>query len=235
MHSRDELRDRSVELEPAWHELGDGTKACYPIDPDGGGTWVAAHENGFYIGLINLNLSDDELDPDRPIANRSRGLLIPELIKLGNAQDANTKLDQMDLRGFSPFRMVLIGKKTSGEYEFIAKRFDGVQLEDLQQFSALNHPVCYASSGLGDKLVQCRVPLFESSVAIEPNIENQRQYHRHQWEDRPELSVMMSRPDARTSSVTSVLVEGGNQPKILYDRFPIGDPVCDPVGAGMLR
>lgn len=235
MHSRDELRDRSVELEPSWHELGDGTKASYPIDPDRGGTWVAAHENGFYIGLINLNLSDDELDPDRPIANRSRGLLIPELIQLGNARDASAKLDQMDLRGFSPFRMVLVGKAHSGGYEFTAKRFDAMQLVDLQPFTALDAPICFASSGLGDELVQCRIPLFASSVAQDPNIENQRRYHRHQWADRPELSVMMSRADARTSSVTSVFVEGDQRPKILYDRFPIGDPVCDPVGAGMLR
>ena len=235
MHSRDELRSRSPEIAPSWHEIGDGSRANYPVDPDAGGTWVAVHENGFYLGLLNLNLPDHELDADRPIASRSRGLLIPELIQAGCVEDAIAMIENMDLAGTSPFRLIVAGRGQGGRYVYAAKQFRGVWLSDVQQITELDRPVCFASSGLGDSLVQCRLPVFDEMMALEATIENQHAFHQHQWADRTEFSVMMSRPDARTSSVTSVVAAGEKEPKILYERFTIGDPVCDPVGAGMLR
>lgn len=234
LHSRDELRSRSAEIPPSWHELGDGTSACWPTDPDAGGTWVGVHENGFYLGLLNLNLRQDQLPKDFA-PWRSRGLIIPELIRLGTIGAAMERIQSMDLTGLSPFRLVLVGKDATGMYSYSIVRFDGVNLGVVQAVQSLDEPICLASSGLGDELVQCRIPLFEEMVGFNPTFANQSAFHRHQWADRPAYSVLMSRLDARTSSVTSVEAMGQDRPKIVYDPIPMGDPVCDPVGAGMLQ
>jgi len=235
MHSRDEQRTRSNELEPRWQALENGTRACWPTDPDGGGTWVAAHESGLFLGLLNLNLPEEELDPDRPAFTRTRGLIIPELIGLKSVGDVVDAIRAMDLLGISPFRLAMLGFGEDGRVMVSVARFDGVQLTMPTPLSVLDTPVCLASSGLGDALVQCRLPLFEEMVGCDANPGTQRAFHRHQWDDRPELSVMMSRPEARTSSVTTVEAIRGQCPKIVYEPVALGDPNFDPIGAGLLR
>jgi len=235
MHSRDEQRSRSSELEPSWHALGNGSRACWPTDPDGGGTWVGVHESGLYLGLLNLNLTEDELDPAHPPFTRTRGLIIPELIGLRSVGDAVDAIRAMDLLGISPFRLAMLGFGDNGQTMIAVARFDGVQLTIPTPLSELVAPVCLASSGLGDELVQCRLPLFNDMVGRDSNRASQRAFHRHQWGDRSELSVMMSRPDARTSSVTRVEAIPGKCPKIEYEPIAMGDPKFDPIGAGMLR
>lgn len=239
MHSRDELRSRGDEIEPRWHDLGGdqppALRACWPTDPDGGGTWVGVSESGLFLGLLNLNLADDEIHPDTPEATKSRGMVILSLIGEDSVSSAVAKITQMNLLGMRPFRMTFAGHDARGTALYAAARFDGVQLTITTDTSPLIRPVCWASSGLGDRLVQCRLPLFEQMVGADPSHESQRNFHWHQWEDRTELSVMMSRPDARTSSVTTIEVYPGIEPKIVYDPIAVGDPKADPVGAGMLR
>lgn len=234
MHARDELRTRSAEAAPAWRTLENGQRANWPTDADAGGTWVGVREDGLFLGLLNLNLSDDELDPLMPKPTRSRGLVIPALIESKSVSAAVEMLGGMDLIGMKPFRLVLAGFE-GGETLLAAARFDGMQLTMATELGSLKKPECWASSGLGDVLVQCRLPLFDEMVGVDPTIENLRKFHWFQWEDQMAFSPMMSRVDARTSSVTTIVVEGSKEPTVLYDPIAIGDAICDPVGAWMLR
>lgn len=112
MHSRDELRSRSPEQAPAWRMLENGKTACWPTDTDAGGTWVAVREDGFYLGLVNLNATDEELDADRPEQTHiSRGTLIPMLMEADDVHDALKRLTTMGLRGMKPFRLLLVGRE----------------------------------------------------------------------------------------------------------------------------
>ena len=235
MHSRDELRSRSAESKPKWQTLESGQRACWPIDPDGGGTWVGVREDGLLLGLLNLNLSDDELDPEMPTPTRTRGLVIPALMNTESLDDAIETLDEMDLIGMSPFRLVMCAPDESGSLRYAVARFDGMQLTMPTMLGAGKTPDCWASSGLGDDLVQCRIPIFEQMVVQDPSVDSQSAYHQFQWDDQPEYSVMMSRENARTSSVTTIEVVHGREPTVLYDPIEVGDAICDPVGAGMLR
>jgi len=70
-------------------------------------------------------------------------------------------------------------------------------------------PGVWVSSGLGDDRVGPRLGLFERVVgnsALDP--EAQDAFHRHRWGDRPEISVLMERAEARTVSITTVEVAG---------------------------
>ena len=64
----------------------------------------------------------------------------------------------------------------------------------------------FTSSGLGDHLVESpRRELFNEMLQNRsPSMQDA--FHRHQWADRPHLSVCMSRPDARTVSHTRIHV-----------------------------
>ena len=67
--SRDEKRTRSVALTPELYETS-GVRWMAPLDPDGGGSWVAVNEFGFSVCLLNGNGTPGTL---------SRGRLVTEL------------------------------------------------------------------------------------------------------------------------------------------------------------
>jgi hypothetical protein len=234
LHSRDELRSRSTEIEPTWRTLPSGLRACWPIDPDAGGTWVGVREDGLMLGILNLNLRDEELDPGRPPATISRGSVIPELMNESTLEDCVERLGSMRLRGMNPFRLMMAVQGDDGARVAVA-RFDAMELAFPLEVTSLVDPICLASSGLGDHLVQGRLPVFDELVRPEPSAENQAAFHQHQWPEHPELSVLMSRAEARTSSVTTIEVEAGETPTVLYDPIPLNDPLGDPVGAAMLQ
>jgi len=173
------------------------------MDMEAGGTWIAAAEHGLALCLLNLNL---EPPPDlRGMRGlKSRGLVIPALIGAADVTEAVRRLERLSLKSFAPFRLVAV--TAQGDELVIAEaRWDRKQIEVNVHTGG---PACFVSSGLGDSLVADRIGLFDRMVASgasnESIGERQDEYHRHTWPDRPELSVLMSRTDARTVSVTTI-------------------------------
>lgn len=221
VHSRDELRSRSPALPPAWRTLGSGRRALWPTDPDAGGTWVAVRDDGLVLALLNRNIPPN----GRPAPTRSRGGLIPALIDLDDAGAVSQGLAGLDLAGTAPFR--LLTAEPGGPVRLAT--WDGLW---LAQAGVLAPPLCLASSGLGDERVRGRLPLFERLVASDPTPGAQDAFHRHRWDDAPELSVLMSRRDARTVSITTIEPEPAG-PAMRVEPLPEGAAWCDPVGAAV--
>lgn len=216
--------------------LENGLRACWPTDSDAGGTWVGVREDGFYLGLVNLNAAADELDADRPEQTHiSRGELIPMLMESASVAEAVERLTSVDLRGMKPFRLLLVGPAVEGGFASAIARFGGSSVTMPAPFEPVVRPRCLASSGLGDHLVQCRLPLFREMVVPDPSAENQRSFHFHQWPDKLEYSVLMSRENARTASVTSVEYLSGELPNVVYESVAEACPEADPVGSEMLQ
>ena len=68
-------------------------------------------------------------------------------------------------------------------------------------------PVCLASSGLGDSKVLPRIRLFlDDVVRAGATPVAQDRFHHHVWPATPEISVLMSREEARTVSITTIEV-----------------------------
>ena len=198
VESRDEQRTRARSQAPVWHEVDSG-RAIWPVDPDAGGTWIAAAESGLSLAILNRNL---EPEPELPSGLTSRGTIIPALIGSPDVESVVDGVSEMDLARFAPFRLVAVDLGEDSQPRIIVLEWD---LKDLIIETHLDGPVCLASSGLGDSLVEPRVPLFASMV-VEPGLSVERQdaFHAHEWSDRPEVSVLMSRADARTVSVTTI-------------------------------
>lgn len=190
--NRDVPRTRSASEPPTWRS--GMQRAIWPTDPDGGGTWVGASESGLVLCLLNLN---PEPAPDLDTTLTSRGVIIPDLIDEGDARRAMDTLAGWDLTSFAPFRLV------AADILEGAVRILEASWHDEFVWREHSVPACFVSSGLGDSKVLPRLPLFDECVRDGDTIA-QDLFHRHRWPGRPEISVLMSREDARTVSITTV-------------------------------
>jgi len=221
--NRDELRTREEALAPQWRELGGGDggmRAIWPTDPVGGGTWIAANSAGMVLCLLNLNL---EPKPELPKGLISRGQIIPRFVQAESAGQLLEAVRGADLTKFAPFRLVVAPRATEDEAVVWECRWDREQLE-ITKHARL--PVCFVSSGLGDRVVQPRLELFKQRLAVVPTPVMQDRFHGHQWPGQRDVSVMMGRGDARTVSVTTVEVGGAaGSPEVRMVYRPIREQV----------
>jgi len=217
--NRDELRTRSRALPPEWREV-EGVGAIWPVDPDGGGTWIAAAQTGLTLALVN---SFPEPMPKLPADPISRGVIIPRLIASEGIEGVVDAFEAVEVERFAPFRLVAVDL-TEGEGG-IEPRIVVVDWnrEELAVETHLDGPICLVSSGLGDSVVEPRLGLYEEMLVEEGlSVAAQDRFHAHRWGDRPELSVLLSRELARTVSVTTVecLVEADEPISMNYREVP---------------
>lgn len=220
--NRDESESRAGAMQPRWFDLDAGshtsasqvgiatksaragqyaTKAIWPVDPEGGGTWVAANERGVAFVVLNKNLDPK---PELPAGLKSRGTIIPAIAHVASVWHGVELVRAIDIQRFAPFRLV-VSATEGGAVRGAVCAWDRHELI-VEEFAA---PLCLASSGLGDHLVQVRLPLFDEVVRSTASAAAQDAFHGHAWADRPERSVLMRRPGYRTVSVTTVEVVGG--------------------------
>jgi len=236
--NRDESPKRAPAGQPKWRSIErsgvPGARAIWPMDMEAGGTWIAAAEHGLALCLLNLNL---EPPPELRGAKglKSRGLVIPHLIGAADVQETMRRLERLSLKSYAPFRLVAVGG--CGEDLSIAEaRWDRRQVEFVHHGE---RPACFVSSGLGDSKVMARLGLFEQTVVEGegPLVDRQDEFHRHTWPDRPEVSVMMCRSDARTVSLTTVEAypDGRGMWDISMEYEPIRQVEAEVVRAGVRR
>jgi hypothetical protein len=195
--NRDEQRTRVPALAPMIRRYGD-RHALLPIDPPSDGTWVAVNDAGLAFTLLNVNLPLEE--QRRSVGNRlPRGGIIQRILHCGSLAEAVDQAERIAPGAFAPFRLVITDGST-----VVEGRSDGVRLTLRRQ--SLERPAFFTSSGLGDHLVEGpRRFLFESFFSGDGNhFASQAEFHQHNWPDRRELSVCMSRADARTVSHTVI-------------------------------
>lgn len=206
--NRDESRLRSKAHPPEVSQTG-GRAAIYPVDPDGGGTWIAASDAGLLFALMNRypeplpTAADHSLLPEameellRRRAPESRGQIIPRLLPARSLDEALELYHRLDPRQFGDFRLLILGEEAALEASNVDR--DNIVRHRLDQ------PLLFTSSGLGDDVVEtARRRLFEAWRPGGWDRTAQDAFHRHSWPDQPQLSVCMRRPDACTVSYTAV-------------------------------
>lgn len=191
VHNRDERRTRAPGEPPTVRTVG-GLRVVSPRDAAAGGTWIAAREDGLTLAIMNVN-PDDAV----PRGVRSRGLIVRDLADSGEADPADL-VEALDLGQYSPFRLI-VASREHGSVRSWTWRGQGV-LES----ASVGPPACWATSGLGDSVVRARLPLFEEMVVAAPVAAAQDAFHRFTWPGRGPESVLMTRSDARTVSITTV-------------------------------
>lgn len=195
--NRDERRTRPISTRPIIIRAG-ARRMIMPIDPASDGSWIGVNDAGIVACLLNINLGPCDLT--RAAGRRSRGELVPAVLAFDTVGAAVESLAALDARDYPPFRLIVLDAAIAAEVSS-----DG---EDLDMMPASGLPPRWfaTSSGLGDQVVERhRRELFEELVRLAPDdLTAQRRLHDHRWPDHPELSVVMSRADARTVSRTTI-------------------------------
>lgn len=217
--NRDELRTRPPASPPRWHTLPSGERGLWPTDTKAGGTWLGASERGLVLALLNYNPKHGLPTPLFP-PRQSRGLIIPSLITAKSVAEVARTLSRMDFSLFPGFRLLAIdppkAPATSNAPHNTASNLSTYPAvleatwngRELGMTKLPPGPMCFASSGLGDHRALPRLDVFKRLVLEGGRTaEAQDEFHAHTWPAQPEISVMMSREDARTVSITTVQVD----------------------------
>ena len=194
MSNRDERRDRAVAVPPAVHTFG-ARSAIMPIDPVGGGSWIGVNDGGLVAAVLNSHAAQ----PPEARSFCSRGLIVRDALTCDSLDAARRTVLALDAAAFQPFRLVLVQHR---RIALVAG--DGRELASVD--AALDHPYLFTASSLGDLFVDSpRRRLFEC-LMTDPRRrqQGQRLFHRHQWVDKREISVLMEREDAAIVSRTVV-------------------------------
>jgi hypothetical protein len=198
--NRDERRSRARALAPSVVQTGDRF-ALMPIDPEGGGTWVAVNDAGLLFALLNVTTSmggDGSPAPKSATARRSRGAIIRLIAGAATVEDTRLAVESLHPADYLPFHLMVWSEREVLE---IVSEGEGYRIGH----GFLHAPMLRTSSRLGDARVRgVRQALFERLLCQTLTPAAQDAFHRHSWPDRREVSVFMSRPDARTVSITTI-------------------------------
>ncbi len=104
--NRDERHERA-EASPPEVRVADGVRMITPLDPDGGGTWIAVNQHGLSLCLLNGYRASDDLVPAPQF--RSRGLLVTELATAASARDVLDDVKDRDLSAYRSFDLLVLG------------------------------------------------------------------------------------------------------------------------------
>ena len=218
--NRDEQLARPAAQQPRRWRVGPRL-AVLPVDPQSGGTWLAANDAGLVLALLNVTL--DKPRP-RPVgAGRSRGEVIPALLGCDSPAGAVGAVEQvLDYHDFAPFRLVLVGSGVAADV-----RWDGAQALVVNRLVG-GGPLLYTSSGLGDHVVEgVRRGLFDAAFAGPAAgwAAAQDRFHRSPLPGHEHLGVNMARADACTVSHAVVTV-GDTGVEFTYHPDAPGSPAA---------
>ena len=223
--NRDERVTRTAGLPPALWSAGSRT-AVMPVDPESGGTWIAANDMGVVFAILNGNR--DPIDGPAEAGQYvrlSRGLIIPGLVASTTVSEALTRARHLRVNRYAPFRLLLFDR-----YQLVECWPDEGRIRHRRSF--LYDAIMRTSSGLGDAVVaRPRRALFNRIFRTpdDPSAAQDR-FHSHVWPGREALSVNMRRPDACTVSRTIVEV-GLNTISMSYRATDSAHPIVIRVAA----
>ena len=208
--NRDELRTRSRALPPRELNSASGVALLAPTDADAGGTWFATNAAGLTVAL--LNRYQDSADPTTADSRRSRGLLVKDLAGVSNSQQIVERLRADPVEIYAPFTLLVVTPNDPGTSIFWdGRRLSEPRLAVAPLASSGHDPIGVPSAR---KKLWTRLPAIDREACLA--------FHRSHAPTRGAESPCMHRPDARTVSLTHVVVDDQNISMAYADGPPCG-------------
>lgn len=186
LFNRDEKKTRPRAHPPTLHHH----TFLAPIDPAGGGTWLAVNHHGLTVALLN-RWQDQAHPPQTP---KSRGLLVSELAQSPHPHALTQKLLTLDLTPYPPFTLIALDPT-----------------QELRWDWSQNHltpsrpiPPISSSSYKSTQVLANRQKLYLQTVTHPPTPKTLETFH--QESSQGPYSPRMSRPDAQTWSQSQIQV-----------------------------
>jgi hypothetical protein len=195
--NRDEQRSRPAARPPALHVCGE-VRTLYPVDLQGGGTWIAVTEHGLVLALLN-GAERAAAEGEVGTARVSRGTIIPAIAASGARRAAVAPIGGLDATRYRPFHLVV-----ADDREIVEVTSDGRTL--VTAAPSGDDWLMRTSSSLEAEAVRAwRTRLFAAVGATVSWVE-QDAFHARPEPANPAYGVTMARPDACTVSITTVEV-----------------------------
>lgn len=194
--NRDEKLTRATAHPPAiWEQ--DGTRYIAAIDPDLGGTWLAANEFGVSVCLLNGPPSGGIKTPCA-----SRGLLVRDLTGAPSARACLRRLARRDLNQFASFTLLVVAPAVPTA----VAQWMGRKLVVRRAGGALM-PLTSSSYNTVD-VCRSRIREFRVLTATSKRVDTDflHRFHSSHSPARGPYSVCMHRADAETVSFSWVTV-----------------------------
>jgi hypothetical protein len=192
--NRDEQKSRARAQLPA-RISQQGLDAIMPIDPAGGGSWVAANNHRQVFCLLNDYAA--AYLPNAAI-RRSRGLLLRDLALCADWQALDRLLQPEALRCYAPFRLLLF----VALQEPLLWHWDG---STLHQQLAVRSPI--SSSSAWPRLIpKLRAWHWQRAMARSPSFTTQQQLHRQAKPFCAFSGIAMQRAQVQTVSITQLVI-----------------------------
>lgn len=206
--NRDEQRSRAHATGFKYHKLAKH-QAYYPIDPQGGGTWLGVNDKKLTIALLNQNPLTFKKGMR---AYRSRGVLIPQLLSASSSQQVAEHLSHMELNDFPPFKILTIDSRLQ-----ISSLYWNAAELTLEQ-ETLPH-ISSSSSVNEESAKSYRKQKFQEFLSGRETFsrEDCASFLKRSEVGYEGLSVLMSRDDAHTVSTTLLMVNKDSTQLSHYD------------------
>jgi uncharacterized protein with NRDE domain len=209
--NRDEKHYRSNAHAPKVYEFRTG-RIAFPKDGDAGGTWIAFHENGNAIVLLNGGFEGH--DPEPPY-RMSRGRLLLDVL---DNESPVTMIRNSNLDRIEPFTAVI------WEYgQLFECVWDGKEMH-LQRIAA-DKPHIWSSATLYDAGVRARrKQWFDEwrTKVTAPSIEDVLRFHEFTGDGDPHNDLLMNRSgQVYTVSITGLCL-GANFGSMIYRDLKTG-------------
>ncbi|WP_375748586.1 NRDE family protein [Vibrio sp. HN007] len=195
--NRDEQVGRVLATPPNQFVDENGTRFLMPVDPQGGGSWIAVNEYGLAVCL--LNYYQGQLPSGELI---SRGQLIKGFARYKDGEELIRDFATLDYTNYAPFTFVVFDSElnlNSGHVK--ALRWDG---ESLCEFLA--KPPLISSAVDAETVHHVRSELFHRYQSQGDSLESRLAFHHSHHPEQGHLSPCMHREDAHTVSFTLIKV-----------------------------
>lgn len=183
-------------------------QALMPIDPDGGGSWLAVNNDGVLLCLLNLyekqipliqeqvlEQAQKQAEGKKKLIQKSRGLLIKSLAFCQSQAELLDQLKTLDLKQYQAFRLLMISKSVKTQLVW-----DGTVLNQVDL------PAFATSSSVDTKsVIHQRSHYFEEQPP--QSIEQQLMLHRSHHPAPGKNSICMHRDDATTVSLSHLTID----------------------------
>lgn len=197
--NRDEQRARAAPRPPGIY-VREGVRFIAPIDPLGGGTWLAVNEYGVTVALLN------HYPPARPpgVPVMSRGSLVLAAAAAGSAAEAVDRMLAAKSGACAPFRWVAVDAMHTRLVLWDGMRVTHRSLDPGGEMLTSSSSRTVTVEAARHASLQSRLGSVRDA-----GVREIEQFHRHRDVDDPALGVCMSREDACTQSFSYVRIKSG--------------------------
>lgn len=205
--NRDEKHDRFDAIEPASYSFASGN-ITFPKDADAGGTWIAMHDNGNAVVLLNGGL---EPHVPQPPYRRSRGLILLDIL---SSENPLATFRTISLDGIEPFTTVMWVDH---------KLYEGIWDGEKKYFSEKDRlvPQLWSSVTLYDDMIRARRRLwFHQWLELNsaPVLEDLMHFHQFTGDGDINNDLLMNRSGQMlTVSITGMQLADGKGQMVYLD------------------